>query len=71
LQSKPVTVAEAIKRLEVMDMANREEKERLISELRKKSRFDYLKKREVDKLDELEGAIQDDEVLFAGERYGS
>ena len=36
----------------------------MIPELRKKSRRDYLKKREVDKVEELEADIVDEEYLF-------
>lgn len=34
-------------------------------ELRKRSRWDYLKKRESEKLEDLEAEINDDEYLFA------
>lgn len=33
-------------------------------ELRKRSRWDYLKKREAEKLEDLEAEIKDDEYLF-------
>ena len=52
---------EARKRLE---MAERDRR-KMIPELRKGSRRDYLKKREVDKLEELEMDIADEEFLFA------
>lgn len=54
---------EAKKRLEIED----ENMSKVIPELRKKSRRDYLKKREVDKLEELEGDIYDEEHFFVGE----
>lgn len=36
-------------------------------ELRKRSRWDYLKKRETEKLEDLEAEIKDDEYLFPTE----
>ena len=41
------------------------DRRKMIPELRKSSRRDYLKKREVDKLEELEADIADDEYLFS------
>ena len=52
---------EARKRLE---MAERDRR-KMVPDLRKSSRREYLKKREVDKLDELEADIADDEYLFS------
>ena len=43
-----------------------EERNAMIPELRKFSREEYLKKREVQKLDELKGMIEDEEYLFDG-----
>lgn len=54
---------EAKKRLEIED----QNVSKVIPELRKKSRREYLKKREEDKLLELEGDIYDEENFFAGE----
>ena len=52
---------EARKRLEMAEQDRR----KMIPELRKGSRREYLKKREVDKLEELEADIMDDEYLFS------
>jgi len=41
-----------------------ENRDAIIPEIRKKSRRDYLKKRQLDKLDELEADIQDEMFLF-------
>lgn len=38
-----------------------------LPELRKQSRWDYLKKREEEKLEDLEAEIKDDEYLFSTE----
>lgn len=38
-----------------------------LPELRKRSRWDYLKKREAEKLEDLEAEIRDDEYLFSSE----
>ena len=43
-----------------------EERNAMIPELRKFSRQEYLKKREVQKLEELKGMIEDEEYLFDG-----
>lgn len=51
---------EARKRLEM----EAEDRKKIIPELRKKSRRDYLKKRNVDKLDDLEAELMDEEYLF-------
>ena len=48
-------------------MENNDQK-KVVPELRKKSRRDYLKKRQVDKLDEMEGDIIDEEYLFADQK---
>ncbi|XP_069491425.1 pre-mRNA-splicing factor ATP-dependent RNA helicase DHX16 [Ambystoma mexicanum] len=42
-----------------------EDKKKMVPELRKKSRRDYLTKREKDKLEDLEAEIADEEYLFA------
>lgn len=55
---------EAQKRLK---MENDDQK-KVVPELRKKSRRDYLKKRQVDKLDEMEGDIIDEEYLFVDQK---
>ncbi|XP_052241879.1 pre-mRNA-splicing factor ATP-dependent RNA helicase DHX16-like isoform X2 [Dreissena polymorpha] len=52
---------EAQKRLKLEESENRG---KIIPELRKKSRREYLKKRQVDKLQELEEDIQDEMYLF-------
>nr|XP_039251809.1 pre-mRNA-splicing factor ATP-dependent RNA helicase DHX16-like [Styela clava] len=54
---------EAKKRLEIADAND----SKILQDLRKKSRREYLKKREEDKLQELEGDIYDEEHFFAGE----
>ncbi|CAI9621573.1 unnamed protein product [Staurois parvus] len=43
-----------------------EDRKKMVPELRKKSRRDYLVKREKDKLEDLEAEIVDEEYLFAG-----
>uniref|UniRef100_A0A914WPP6 RNA helicase n=1 Tax=Plectus sambesii TaxID=2011161 RepID=A0A914WPP6_9BILA len=55
---------EAAKRLKLEE----EDRKAIIPKLRDESRKEYLKKREIDKLDEIEGAIRDEEYLFAGEK---
>jgi hypothetical protein len=40
-----------------------------IAKLRQQSRFEYLSKREKDKLDELESDIMDEDRIFAGEKF--
>ncbi|XP_030826468.1 LOW QUALITY PROTEIN: pre-mRNA-splicing factor ATP-dependent RNA helicase DHX16 [Camarhynchus parvulus] len=55
---------EAQKRLKVAE----EEQKAMIPELRKRSRREYLAKREREKLEELEQEIQDEELLFGEER---
>ena len=45
------------------------ETKHVVPELRKKSRRDYLKKRQVDKLEEIEGDIIDEEYLFSDQKY--
>lgn len=52
---------EALKRLE-MEQANRQD---VVPELRKQSRYDYLKKRRADKLEDLEAEIAEEEYYFA------
>ena len=42
-----------------------EEKEELVPQLREVSRQEYLKKREEQKIAELEDALRDEELLFA------
>lgn len=51
---------EARKRLEM----EAKDRRKIIPELRKKSRRDYLKKRNVDKLDDLEAELMDEDYLF-------
>lgn len=41
-----------------------------VPELRKQSRWTYLDRRRIDKLEELKDDIADDEYLFADERLG-
>nr|XP_019960529.1 PREDICTED: putative pre-mRNA-splicing factor ATP-dependent RNA helicase DHX16 [Paralichthys olivaceus] len=52
---------EAQKRLKMAE----EDQNKMLPELRKQSRWDYLKKRESEKLEDLEAEIIDDEYLFA------
>ncbi|KAL7673714.1 hypothetical protein ACOME3_008566 [Neoechinorhynchus agilis] len=46
------------------ELALRSEWQDQIPDMRKKSRREYLKKREVDKLEDLEAALHDEEILF-------
>jgi pre-mRNA-splicing factor ATP-dependent RNA helicase DHX16 len=55
---------EAAKRLKLED----DDRKAIIPKLREESRKEYLKKREIDKMDEVEAAIHDEEYLFAGEK---
>ena len=59
-RSDKAAYEEAQKRL----VMAQEDQKKMIPELRKKSRRDYLKKREVDKVEELEADIVDEEYLF-------
>ncbi|XP_040899569.1 pre-mRNA-splicing factor ATP-dependent RNA helicase DHX16 isoform X1 [Toxotes jaculatrix] len=52
---------EAQKRLKMAE----DDQKNMLPELRKRSRWDYLKKREAEKLEDLEAEIIDDEYLFA------
>ncbi|XP_034553745.1 pre-mRNA-splicing factor ATP-dependent RNA helicase DHX16 [Notolabrus celidotus] len=52
---------EAQKRLKMAE----DDQNNMLPELRKRSRWDYLKKREAEKLEDLEAEINDDEYLFA------
>ncbi|XP_051262346.1 pre-mRNA-splicing factor ATP-dependent RNA helicase DHX16 [Dicentrarchus labrax] len=52
---------EAQKRLKLAE----DDQKNMLPELRKRSRWDYLKKRESEKLEDLEAEINDDEYLFA------
>ncbi|XP_035528661.1 pre-mRNA-splicing factor ATP-dependent RNA helicase DHX16 [Morone saxatilis] len=52
---------EAQKRLKMAE----DSQKNMLPELRKRSRWDYLKKRESEKLEDLEAEINDDEYLFA------
>ncbi len=56
---------EAARRLKLEE----EDRKAIVPRLREVSRREYLKKREDDKVDELEADIKDDEYIFAGERY--
>ncbi|XP_050406181.1 pre-mRNA-splicing factor ATP-dependent RNA helicase DHX16 isoform X1 [Patella vulgata] len=58
---------EAKKRLQM----ETEDKKKIIPEIRKKSRRDYLKKRQADKLYDLEGDVADEEYLFKDVRLSS
>ncbi|KAM3872743.1 pre-mRNA-splicing factor ATP-dependent RNA helicase DHX16 isoform 2-T2 [Diretmus argenteus] len=51
---------EAQKRLKMAE----EDQRKMLPELRKRSRWDYLQKREAEKLEDLEAEIADDEYLF-------
>lgn len=51
---------EAKKRLQM----ETQDKQKMVPELRKKSRREYLKKRQNDKLEELDMAIKDEDYLF-------
>uniref|UniRef100_A0A915JHK2 Helicase ATP-binding domain-containing protein n=1 Tax=Romanomermis culicivorax TaxID=13658 RepID=A0A915JHK2_ROMCU len=55
---------EAAKRL----LLEEQDRRKIIPELRQHSRREYLKKRESEKLEELETALDDDKRLFAGEK---
>uniref|UniRef100_A0AAY4EGT1 Pre-mRNA-splicing factor ATP-dependent RNA helicase DHX16 n=1 Tax=Denticeps clupeoides TaxID=299321 RepID=A0AAY4EGT1_9TELE len=55
---------EAQKRLKMAE----EDQKKMIPELRKQSRFSYLKKREAEKLEDLEAEIADEEYLFSGDK---
>ncbi|XP_071386082.1 pre-mRNA-splicing factor ATP-dependent RNA helicase DHX16 [Centroberyx affinis] len=52
---------EAQKRLKLAE----EDQRKMLPELRKRSRWDYLQKREAEKLEDLEAEIADDEYLFS------
>ncbi|XP_056143087.1 pre-mRNA-splicing factor ATP-dependent RNA helicase DHX16 isoform X2 [Lampris incognitus] len=52
---------EAQKRLKMAE----EDQRKMLPELRKRSRWDYLQKREAEKLEDLEAEIADDEYLFS------
>ncbi|XP_041649434.1 pre-mRNA-splicing factor ATP-dependent RNA helicase DHX16 [Cheilinus undulatus] len=52
---------EAQKRLKMAE----EDQKNMLPELRKRSRWEYLKKREAEKLEDLEAEIKDDEYLFS------
>lgn len=54
---------EAQKRLKMAE----DDQKNLLPELRKRSRWDYLKKREMEKMEDLEADIKDDEYLFSTE----
>ncbi|XP_068179262.1 pre-mRNA-splicing factor ATP-dependent RNA helicase DHX16 [Antennarius striatus] len=54
---------EAQKRLKMAE----DDQKNMLPELRKHSRWDYLKKREEEKLEDLEAEIRDDEYLFSTE----
>ena len=45
-----------------------EDRQKVIPELRKKSRRDYLKKRQQDKLEDLEQELQEEEYYFGDEK---
>ncbi|XP_045900660.1 pre-mRNA-splicing factor ATP-dependent RNA helicase DHX16 [Micropterus dolomieu] len=54
---------EAQKRLKMAE----DDQKNMVPELRKRSRWEYLKKREEEKLEDLEAEIKDDEYLFSTE----
>uniref|UniRef100_A0A7N6FI87 Pre-mRNA-splicing factor ATP-dependent RNA helicase DHX16 n=1 Tax=Anabas testudineus TaxID=64144 RepID=A0A7N6FI87_ANATE len=54
---------EAQKRLKMAE----DDQKNMLPELRKRSRWDYLKKREAEKLEDLEAEIHDEEYLFSKE----
>lgn len=54
---------EAKKRLQLEN----EDRQKVLPELRKKSRRDYLEKRRKDKLDDLEMEVQEEEYFFEGQ----
>ncbi|XP_063055878.1 pre-mRNA-splicing factor ATP-dependent RNA helicase DHX16 [Engraulis encrasicolus] len=54
---------EAQKRLKMAD----DDQKKMLPELRKQSRFEYLKKREAEKLEDLEAEIADEEYLFSSD----
>ncbi len=55
---------EAAKRLQM----EKEDRKRMIPELRKKARQDYLVKRRADKLEDLEQEIEEESFYFGDER---
>ncbi|XP_022327385.2 pre-mRNA-splicing factor ATP-dependent RNA helicase DHX16-like [Crassostrea virginica] len=59
-KSEKKAYEEARKRLEM----EAQDRKKIVPELRKKSRRDYLKKRNVDKLEDLEAELMDEEYLF-------
>ncbi|XP_062395625.1 pre-mRNA-splicing factor ATP-dependent RNA helicase DHX16 [Sardina pilchardus] len=54
---------EAQKRLKMAE----DDQKKMLPELRKQSRFEYLKKREAEKLEDLEAEIADEEYLFSSD----
>ncbi|MGH0163487.1 UNVERIFIED_CONTAM: hypothetical protein FKN15_045048 [Acipenser sinensis] len=63
----PVGYEEAQKRLKMAEEGQRE----MLPELRKKSRRDYLAKREAEKLEDLEAEIVDEEYLFSNQELSA
>ncbi|XP_028392576.1 pre-mRNA-splicing factor ATP-dependent RNA helicase DHX16-like [Dendronephthya gigantea] len=59
-RSEKKAYEEAKKRLNL----DEEDRKKMLPKLREKSRRDYVKKRQVDQIDMLQGDIQDDEYLF-------
>ena len=55
---------EAKKRLEMQS----DDKKKIVPELRKKSRYDYLVKRRADKLEDLEMEIREEEYYFGDQK---
>ena len=46
-----------------------EDRTKIVPEIRKKSRRDYLKKREGEKLDDLEQEIEEEQYYFGDQKY--
>ena len=47
----------------------KEDRKRIIPELRKKSRRDYLVKRQQDKFEDLEQEVQEEDYFFADQKF--
>ncbi len=43
----------------------------MVPELRKQSRYDYLKKRQADKLEDLAMEIEEEEYFFGDQKYAN
>ena len=67
--TKPDTIhqgyEEAMRRLQMEN----EDRAKILPELRKKSRREFLKKRQADKMEDLEQEIQEEEYYFGDQRF--